>query len=304
MNDESEDESEKARATEAYLTPPALLYHYTSTDGLIGILQSGSIWATNLRYLNDVEEFEHGLGFLVPAFRKQIAAINSAPWANYLVEQFIEGLRAQAVYVSSFCEAGDLLSQWRGYAASNGFAIGFDTAPGAAPHHPRRFERVHYGAEGNQELADWTSQFVAESFFDVFPLPTMQRIVDASEDEGSGAREELAEMIHRFQTQGIGRAAHMCALLKDGAFQEEREWRITVPGLDEDNLKFRAGAMGLTPYLEVDLKTESGRLPIKSITVGPGPHLELRVAAVELLLRRLNYGQDVDVRASATPFRP
>ncbi|MCT4574068.1 DUF2971 domain-containing protein, partial [Bacillus thuringiensis] len=31
-------------------------------------------------------------------------------------------------YVVSFCGDGDLLSQWRGYSGSGGFAIGFDAA--------------------------------------------------------------------------------------------------------------------------------------------------------------------------------
>jgi hypothetical protein len=32
------------------------------------------------------------------------------------------------VYITCFCEDGDLLSQWRGYADPGGYAIGFDAA--------------------------------------------------------------------------------------------------------------------------------------------------------------------------------
>jgi hypothetical protein len=35
---------------------PKILYHYTSGSGLIGILQSKSIWATSIRFLNDSNE--------------------------------------------------------------------------------------------------------------------------------------------------------------------------------------------------------------------------------------------------------
>ena len=38
---------------------PHVLYHYTSADGLIGILSSKSIWLTDLRYMNDLSELQY-----------------------------------------------------------------------------------------------------------------------------------------------------------------------------------------------------------------------------------------------------
>lgn len=39
--------------------PSGTLYHYTSLTGLEGILSSGSLWATDIRYLNDAAEMRH-----------------------------------------------------------------------------------------------------------------------------------------------------------------------------------------------------------------------------------------------------
>ena len=36
---------------------PEFLYHYTSQDGLLGIIESRSLWATNISYMNDATEF-------------------------------------------------------------------------------------------------------------------------------------------------------------------------------------------------------------------------------------------------------
>lgn len=33
------------------------LYHYTTTDDLLGILQEKVLWATKIQYLNDASEF-------------------------------------------------------------------------------------------------------------------------------------------------------------------------------------------------------------------------------------------------------
>jgi hypothetical protein len=40
-----------------------MLYHYTTQFGIIGIVESSSVWATHALYLNDSSEFSHGLSF-------------------------------------------------------------------------------------------------------------------------------------------------------------------------------------------------------------------------------------------------
>jgi len=45
-------------------SPPEFLYHYTGQDGLLGIITSGSLWATNISYMNDATEFELSLGLI------------------------------------------------------------------------------------------------------------------------------------------------------------------------------------------------------------------------------------------------
>jgi hypothetical protein len=42
--------------------PAGLLYHYTDLRGLLGILESGSIWATHIRFLNDLSESREDRG--------------------------------------------------------------------------------------------------------------------------------------------------------------------------------------------------------------------------------------------------
>ena len=42
---------------------PFRLYHYTSADGLIGIMTSKSFFMTNLKYMNDLSELQYGKQF-------------------------------------------------------------------------------------------------------------------------------------------------------------------------------------------------------------------------------------------------
>lgn len=44
--------------------PSGCLYHYTGTAGLIGIIQSRKLWATDYRHLNDRKEYQIGARLL------------------------------------------------------------------------------------------------------------------------------------------------------------------------------------------------------------------------------------------------
>jgi hypothetical protein len=48
----------------------ARLCHYTTLDGALGIIQSGDLWLSHLRFLNDEEEFKYGLDFVGTELKK------------------------------------------------------------------------------------------------------------------------------------------------------------------------------------------------------------------------------------------
>ena len=50
------------------------LYHYTSAEGLQGIIQSQQLWATHIHYLNDHKEFNKF--FEVPLFELMRSSID------------------------------------------------------------------------------------------------------------------------------------------------------------------------------------------------------------------------------------
>ena len=100
-----------------------ILYHYTSQSGLMGIARSKSIWASHLYYLNDTTEFVHAFDLMyqkVEALHDGVRG-NALNPKNYLYEKVKDDLRSYkllpsqiGLFVCSFSEDGDLLSQWRG----------------------------------------------------------------------------------------------------------------------------------------------------------------------------------------------
>jgi hypothetical protein len=127
------------------------VFHYTDSVGLLGILKSKLLFAADYRYLNDISEGSMIRDPIVEIFEAEIAALApklhehgllesiNAPHRQ-LAERFYQSIvnaldAATPIFVLSFCHHTNekhiqhgLLSQWRGYAGSAGFAIEFDEA--------------------------------------------------------------------------------------------------------------------------------------------------------------------------------
>ena len=94
------------------------LYHYTSVNGLRGIVDSGNVWATHLGFLNDLSEGR--------------AALEDEAYRARLEETD----KRSPLFIASFCrhqephqQKNGLLSQWRGYAGEGGgYCVVFDEA--------------------------------------------------------------------------------------------------------------------------------------------------------------------------------
>jgi hypothetical protein len=98
-----------------------IVWHYTSWEGLAGILESNELWATDYRCLNDLTECMHAL----EVARGRFGALFG--YLNYRIEEISSGRETlTAAYVTSLSYAFDSLGQWRAYAqGSAGVALGF-----------------------------------------------------------------------------------------------------------------------------------------------------------------------------------
>src|SRR5271169_3549265 len=109
---------------------PPEIWHYTSADGLIGILKSGHIWSTQVACLNDTLEQRY-FGDLVHAAVKALRASTADPSVAIMTRVADEALANRDFstaghFVACFSEVEDDLGQWRGYGGGEcGYAIGF-----------------------------------------------------------------------------------------------------------------------------------------------------------------------------------
>jgi hypothetical protein len=279
--------------------PPERLFHYTSSEGLLGILEAADLWATDVRYMNDATEFEHGLGLirdgLAPLMADHRPSVKTfAEAASGLLDGYRRNLN---VYAACFCESGDLLSQWRGYSRGvGGFAIGFESRhflPRLTP--TFKLIKVLYDEQRQREL-------VGELIGGI--VSTLAEVKTAGAVGGDLAAEGAFGLVDW--------TFHDLALrFKNPGFSEEQEWRLVLVHSswppDLARLVFRQRAAELFPSMPLGLAGREseefeGRLPIREVVYGPSPHRDLVSETVLSLLSKHGY-RGITVRGSAIPLR-
>jgi Protein of unknown function (DUF2971) len=307
---------------------PELLYHYTTQEGLLGIIEKGCIWATHLRYLNDTSEGEivsraaweelisrPNTDSLIQLFgmppvkgRKEIEC-NDEQILNQGYRILSSEVTSRDVYVTSLSKRGNLLSQWRAYSGeSGGYSIGF--SPNYLEVIGRHFlEEIsrknflpdeplircqYYDDEVKEQLTEKIKRVV-----DSYILEADKTKREFTSNEQVGSRTPAAIAIRHFRPLSLD-----CATTKDNAFQEEEEWRLIFRSLNRsvEGVFFRPGRSMLIPYLKIPLEFQNQHVEIKRIYVGPSPHPSEAQESVEMLLRK--YGiHGVEVVPSKIPYR-
>jgi hypothetical protein len=240
------------------------LYHYTSSRGLIGILEQKKIWATHINYLNDKKEFIDA----VDKFRRQTEKYGP-------VLEILQIFR-EAIYVTSFSEERDQLSQWRGYCAIGpGFSIGFNRA--------KLKKLVKRIPTGLLKKCIYEPRVKEKK---------IERIIKPAESVNLNGRDFLLGMINKM--------LRIAPYFKDESFKEEKEWRLAL--VEGGNVLFREGDSLIIPYVEVELKDENGNLPIDNIVIGPTLNMQESHSSLKLLLEKHKISANIE--ESRIPYRP
>jgi hypothetical protein len=274
-----------------------VLYHYTNPTAFLGIIQGQSIWASNLNYLNDEQEFIYLVGLLLPRLRDISHDTQQKELIKTLV-RLIEKNNGGPTYVVSFSEVPDSLSQWRAYCTDGGFSIGF--------HHQKLVDIA--GKDGGyfvQCVYDLESQ---TSLIDSF-LSTVKVELEKL-DKPISDRKEILEF---YSSHIYGHLILLANKIKHPAFEAEREWRMVKPFIyaNHPRKKYRAGNGMLVSYLEIDLVNTDDKyelfLPIHDIYLCPHKNAELseESARTFIISEQAKYQNSdfVKIIRSSAPYR-
>jgi hypothetical protein len=279
-----------------------LLYHYTTQEGLLGILESKQLWATHYRYLNDASEGQIVSKLLFDELANRIGDEGVISQGETILSE----ITSQDVYVTSFSEDGNLLSQWRAYSGNfGGYSIGFSTnyLEAIGKHFFNNISGPHYLPDNPLIRCQYFIDDVERQLKEKIKKAVDSYINEQEEiirtyAERTGCLTPAAIALKHFRD-----FSRECAITKDYAFHEEREWRLVVNlhqfGYDGF---FRQGRSMLIPYLKIPLTCPEQRPEIKRIFIGPCPNPAEARKSIKMLLNKQNIW-NVDIKDSMIPYR-
>lgn len=277
--------------------PPAILYHYTSTDVLAKIVQSGSVWASDVRYLNDAFEYRYLFDVIQSRLAERIEN-EQQDQLRHLSETFVatQSAMQRQSFVACFSTKGDELSQWRGYTPpGQGVCIGFSSAA----IRKKITLPVPLSEDGQQRLISEGISLLAPVAYLASNGAEFDSLIDKSCSFDPALPVISSQQLVTVILSGIA------PFYKHASFQSESEWRLLLGTNVHTNkvprVSFRQGKSMLIPYSEVDLRTADARY-IEEVIVGPTPNLDLSIQSLRYLLD--TYGlTSAKVIASSVPYR-
>lgn len=276
--------------------PTDRLYHYTTPDGLIGIVKTNALWATSVFYLNDSRELIGGIEIAQDYLRNirdttnVQQQIDRVEWLLNDILDFGKAFHTKPVFVASLTTQSDQLSQWRAYCQGGGFAIGFpaDQLRECVKSQHCSLQECIYEKDKQRKLMRSVIDSMARPWIESSQLP-----VEEDNDRFKISGQLAWELL---------RAA---SRIKDESFEEEREARIiSLPErpCKADAIQFRSRNGLIVPYISVELPNDIEFWGSVHIVVGPTPYPTKSKASIYDLVRRYR-GHAIGIEISRTPYR-
>jgi hypothetical protein len=282
------------------------LYHYTDGRGLKGIFESGRIWFTDYRHLNDPSEVLQGIDTAhYVALHLQRSADGRA---RLFLDTFIDMFRHKNIeatlqfYIASFSRARNDLAQWRAYADNGqGFAIGFS---------PHMFSLVENLPTDRPPEFVGAVRYTLEDVFTRYQPPILEAAAifldtvvgndDLVRDRtiGKSFMEELAREL--IASPIIWRSL----TTKHPAYEHEREVRLVIMGTPARlspyvTTRLRGGE--IVPFIPQPMAVRE-RDNIVEIVVGPAAPVDTE-RTLRTFLNSLGIDPDIHISRSDIPYR-
>jgi hypothetical protein len=279
--------------------PQETLYHYTTFAGLMGIVEKGVLWASDIRYMNDSAEMKHTVDLIGLEVAKRIGGGQSN---QKLLSQFLDWVsnriaKGHMLFGASFRSNGNLLSQWRGYSSvGKGVSIGFNPNYILTCARGQSFQlgKCIYDASEQEPLIEQVVNAVETL------AANQGENTDESRRHPSQSYYDVFEVIE-------SDLLRIAAILKHPSFKEEEEWRIVSPVLSDyvmSPVLFREGTSMLVPYLEIRLSPgHDVPIGLEHVFLGPTPNINLSMNSLTMFLSKKGVKVKEGITYCQIPYR-
>ncbi|MEN6575515.1 MAG: DUF2971 domain-containing protein [Phycisphaerales bacterium] len=266
---------------------PEYLYHYTTLDAFISIVDGQELWASNVFYLNDSAEFRLAIALAGELLKADIGSEANAERreelenvAKLLADVTPGVMTAPSCFVCSFSKEEDDLNQWRAYCRNGGVAIGF-----------RRGDLESLVEKQGLGFAPLLIPCIYEERRQREEIRAAVSKAVRSLSGGRIGASMSPDEIDKFRA-GLLQYVLVDQPIKSDDFAAEKEWRLIArpdPGMGADErLGFRSRNGLVIPFWRINLNPSTDRQIWEHVrvVVGPSAHPREAKAAIEALLVR------------------
>lgn len=266
---------------------PEYLFHYTSAEGVKGILESKSVWASLLHFMNDSREWQYALDLMRAELMDRLTTNPGPYWPRFVtgLSESLNQIEQLNICVFSLSAVSNQLSQWRAYCPpEGGYQLRFNSS--LLRHHIHRchfqMKECCYDVESQKKLLGQIADFVLKQ-------------VGVLSDEGTARA-----AVQTVQNLLFVRLANNAPILKHPDFNEEKEWRAFGPvACDDPRMSYHIKGSIVIPHCGITLETPTCKFPVEHIVVGPNVHQKLALRGIESIA----FPAHVTVGQSSTPLR-
>jgi hypothetical protein len=269
--------------------PNDVVWHYTTGENLLKIIESGTLYATQVACLNDSSEVRYSAKQLRKVLEELVAKTPFDGRVGGFLRKYISWLEDTDEFprhtrlptvVCCFSSLRDDLSQWRSYCGGeNGYAIGIKVNELIHVQYSTVSE-VLYSEKQHKELAE------------AIAGETVQFYKAGLESHRWPNWDEV------FLNAWDDVLSYVAPFIKDPGFESEKEVRIIrrLQDVDEPNLRVLQRKTMMSRHLPLSFPTgglndkDEKLLPIIELMVGPSRHKAITQASVEALLKAKGYG--------------
>ncbi len=278
-----------------------LLWHYTTPEGLTGIIESSSLWATDIFYLNDSAEFMHGINIARKIIKRTISSLFGGEKER--LERFDTDLsfigpdHNRPVYVCSLSKAENELSQWRAYCRGGGFSIGFPHQGLVDAIQGQHFELKECVYDTKEQ------ERIINQLIDSYVMPYIQHPEQFSKIPCTP--DMVSAIVCGGSNKFLWELYSTCSTLKHPSFEREEEWRLVFDHrrpFNEIKPKFRTKNGLIIPYVCINLPENEDFWRRVRISIGPTKYEKELRGSVHTLFRKY-HATSIGITHSDIPFR-
>ena len=275
------------------LEPEGLLWHYTDTQGLEGIVRYQTIRLSHPSFLNDPSELQYANS----VYNEMLDKLASGQDA--LAQKFVSGYRAYEKeerfpfnnhFVASFCKDRDQLELWRQYGDDGrGFSLGFRVKElkEVVTRQALYVYRVLYDRDEQDALTNKILSFFLSEF---------QKIHEAGENSNIIICEVYAPLHTALD--------FFTPFFKHRCYTNEQENRLVLHGSHtvDHEMKFLARRGYFKPYIDFKIRAE-GAFPLDTVVVGPAAPRSWSKRSLQMFLINHLKGVKIQTECSTLPYR-